>query len=92
MTETADGKASFVVFHDERGEVFHVHKHVSFNGRHARDEDVEVDARALVDKLGRGRPGMRTLLIKDLHMEPGTRYRVDVSRNVLVAVGDTRAR
>jgi hypothetical protein len=90
--DSIDGNASFVVFHDEHGEVFHVHKHVSFSGRHAPDEDVEAGARALLDKIGRSRDGMRALLIKDLQMEPGKKYRVDVARQVLVAIADVPAR
>jgi hypothetical protein len=80
-----DEKASFVIFHDAKGKVFHVHKHVSFSGKHASDDDVEANARALLEKLGRSRAGMRSLLVKDLELDPGKQYRVDVARCKLVA-------
>ena len=88
---SGDGHASFVVFHDARGKVFHILKHVSFSGQHASDKDVEEGARALLDKIGRGRAGARSLLLKDLQLEPGKKYRVDVARGALVVSDRARS-
>ena len=84
-TGDSGGKVSFLVFHDSRGKVFHVHKHVSFSGRHAPDDEVEAEARALLEKIGRGRADARSLLVKDLELDPDKKYRVDIVRRTLVA-------
>ena len=79
------GKVSLLVFHDARGKIFHVHKHVSFSGRHAPDDRVEVEARALLEKIGRRRADTGSLLVKDLELDPDKKYRVDIVRRMLVA-------
>jgi hypothetical protein len=84
-TGDSGGKVSFLVFHDSRGEIFHVHKHVSFSGRHAPDDEVEAEARALLEKIGRRRADARSLLVKDLELDPDKKYRVDIVRRTLVA-------
>ena len=81
----SDGKVSFLIFHDSRGEIFHVHKHVSFSGRHASDDKVETEARALLEKIGRRRVDAGCLLVKDLELDPHKKYRVDTVRRRLVA-------
>ena len=84
--QSGDGKASYVIFHDSTGKVFHIHKHVSFSGQHAPDDSVESNARELLISQGRGRDDFKTLLVKDLALEPGKKYHVDVARKTLIAV------
>jgi hypothetical protein len=64
--------------------MFHIHKHVSFNGQHAPDDDVESKARELLLSEGRSRENFGVLLVKDLELEPEKRYRVDVASRKLV--------
>lgn len=85
LTGDGSGKVSFVIFHDSRGKIFHVHKHVSFSGGHAPNDKVEAEARALLAKIGRRRAGERSLLVKDLELDPDKKYRVDIVRGTLVA-------
>src|ERR1051326_6809828 len=88
----SDGKVSFLIFHDSRGEIFHVHKHVSFSGRHAADEKVEAEARVLLEKIGRRHAEAGCLLVKDLELAPDKKYRVDIVRHTLVACPIASAR
>ena len=83
-TGESGGKVSFLIFHDSRGEIFHVHKHVSFSGQHAPDDKVEAEARALLEKIGRRRSDAGCLLVKDLELDPDKKYRVDIVRRTLV--------
>ena len=84
MSESCDGKASYVIFHDSTGKVFHIHKHVSFSGQHAADDHVESNARELLVSQGRSRENFQVLLVRDLELEPEKRYRVDVAGRKLV--------
>ena len=90
-TTTGDGAASFVLFHDSHGRIFHVHKHVSFAGHHAADDVVEAGARAVLEQTGRSRADVHCLVLKDLHWQPGKAYKVDVARRALVVSDRPRA-
>jgi hypothetical protein len=90
MEAFSEGIESFVVFHDAKGEIVHVHKHVSFNGLRATEERVKSKANELFARSGRKTDGVQSLYLETFAFEQGKRYRVDPTTRALVGSIDPR--
>ena len=90
MEPFSEGIESFVVFHDAKGEIIHVHKHVSFSGMRATEERVKSKANELFARSGRKTEGLHSLYLEKFGFEQGKRYRVDLSNRMLVGSIDPR--
>jgi hypothetical protein len=78
-------QSSMVVFHDDSGEIVHVHEYVTVRGgTHPSQEELEEEAREQASRAGVATENVSLIHVDPESIEQGTDYKVDTEKGVLI--------